>query len=185
MRCRAQEIYDSIFHRGNLIGLVAGQQRQYYEPVYLPTKSHEATAAGRKDHTIRKALLYEPWLCSLGECLGAGVDHPRAFALRPAVYTMFSWQLWVKHNCQPKNFAHSLPGMYLLSGNIIGSSIWQKTTKVCKAIILQLKKINKIRKKSIIIKDKTIYFKDENKILSTCGYSITSVMSDSLRAHGL
>ena len=140
MRCRAQEIYDSIFHRGNLIGLVAGQQRQYYEPVYLPTKSHEATAAGRKDHTIRKALLYEPWLCSLGECLGAGVDHPRAFALRPAVYTMFSWQLWVKHNCQPKNFAHSLPGMYLLSGNIIGSSIWQKTTKFCKAIILQLKK---------------------------------------------
>lgn len=90
MRCRAQEIYDSIFHRGYLIGLVAGQQRQYYEPVYLPTKSHEATAAGRKDHTIRKALLYEPWLCSLGECLGAGVRPPEGICLETcSIYHVF------------------------------------------------------------------------------------------------
>ena len=80
MRCRAQEIHNSLFHRGNLIGLVAGQWRQCYEPDYLPTKSHEATAAGRKDHTIRKALLYEPRLCSLGKYLGTGVKPPQGIS---------------------------------------------------------------------------------------------------------
>lgn len=55
MICRALEIYNRIFHMGNLLGLVAGQWRQHYEPDYLPTKSHEATAAESKEHTIRKA----------------------------------------------------------------------------------------------------------------------------------
>lgn len=79
MRCRAQEIYNSLFHKGNLIGLVADQSRQCYDPDCLPAKSHEATAAGSKDHTIRK-------LCSMNFSFVLwvmiwvlGQDHPRAY----------------------------------------------------------------------------------------------------------
>lgn len=78
MKCRAQEIYNRIFHKGNLIGLVAGQWRQHYEPDYLPTKSHEATAARNKDHTIRKALFYETEHCSLGKHVATGVIPPQS-----------------------------------------------------------------------------------------------------------
>lgn len=112
MRCSTQEIHDSLFHRGNLIGLVASQQRQYYEPDYLPMKSHEATAAGRKDHTIRKALLQEFQPCSLGVYLGAGVRPAQGifghWPSYPAVYTMFSCQLSVKYNWQPKKTLFNL-----------------------------------------------------------------------------
>lgn len=85
MRCRALEIYNRIFHMGNLIGLVAGQWRQNYEPDYLPTKTHEATAAGSKDHTIRKALFYETEHCSLGKNMATGVITPqRIFGQLPS-----------------------------------------------------------------------------------------------------
>lgn len=85
MRHGAQEIHGNLFYRGNLIGPVAGQWRQCYKLDYLPTKSHEATAAGSKDDTIRKALLYKPQLCSLAKYSGASLRPPqRTFGHLPS-----------------------------------------------------------------------------------------------------